>query len=229
VGVIGLDVGVFLGHLVVDPLPEVPGIGEDVGLAAEGELLLPVSPAAVLEGVPDAALDALAGVHRLLHGHFPRRALAQEPPAAGVEPLRVLPHDDEVDVLGALVLERRVDPGQQDHGPQVDVEVELEAHLQEDLRLEDPRPDARMADGAEQRGVHGAKLRQHGVRQKVTLGQVALPADVVTGQMEFDPLGIGNGLEGLEGLGDDFGSRAVAGQHADVVGFHALSPVCVVS
>src|SRR5690606_18687773 len=61
----GGDVGVLGGHLFEGALPEVAGEGEDVGLVDQGEVLA-LAPGGQREGVPDAALDAHAGVDRAL-------------------------------------------------------------------------------------------------------------------------------------------------------------------
>src|SRR5690606_8047215 len=54
--------GVLGGHLVENPLPQVAGVGEHVGLVHQGQVLA-AAPLGEVEGVADAALDAHAGVH----------------------------------------------------------------------------------------------------------------------------------------------------------------------
>ena len=85
-----------------------------------------------------------------MRGDFVRRALVHEALDAAVEVLGVLADDDEVDVGRAFVAQRRLDAGEQLHGPQVDVLVEAEAEVEEQLALEDAGGDVGMADGAEQ-------------------------------------------------------------------------------
>src|SRR6185503_11211956 len=136
--------------LVEDALPEVEREGEDVRLPAERERLPPVPLLRVLERVAQAALDALPSVDGLLHRDLVRGAALERAAGARVQPLGVLAHDDEVDVLGPLVLERRVDARIELDGPKVDVEVELEARAEEDALLEDARLHVGVADGAEQ-------------------------------------------------------------------------------
>jgi len=53
-----------------------------------------------LEGVPNAALHAVAGVDRALRGNFERRAAPERAAFARIGALRVLAHDDEVGVRG---------------------------------------------------------------------------------------------------------------------------------
>ena len=156
-GVVALDVGILgFADFVEGAFPQVEGVGEDVGLAAQGERLLAVALARVLERVAQAALDALACVDRLLDGDLVGRASLEEAAGAGVEALGVLADDDEVDLLGSLVAERRVDAGVELDRAQVDVEVELEAQAQQDALLEDAGLDVGVADGAEQDGVEAA-------------------------------------------------------------------------
>jgi hypothetical protein len=54
---------------------------------------------APLERVAHDPLDPVAGVDRLLDGDLVRRALPVEAAGAAVQPLGVLPHDDEVHIL----------------------------------------------------------------------------------------------------------------------------------
>ena len=81
-----------------------------------------------LEGVADAALDADAGVDRALGGDLVGRALAEEPALAGVGALGVLADHDEV-----------VRPVGSDERPLVDVQVEVEAHLEQQAALDHAR------------------------------------------------------------------------------------------
>ena len=80
-----------------------------------------------LERVAHAALDAHAGVRAALGGDLVRRALAQHAALADVRALGVLADDDEV-VAGAA-----------SERPLVDVQVELEAHLQQQAPLDHAR------------------------------------------------------------------------------------------
>ena len=93
-------------------------------LATSVSCFLLVALAGVVEGPADAALAALAGVDGGLRGDFVGRALLQEPAHAAVHVLGVLADDDEVDVVGPLAGQRRLDAGEQLHRPEVDVLVE---------------------------------------------------------------------------------------------------------
>ena len=111
-----------------------------------------------LERVADAALDAHAGVHRALRRDLVRRALAQEAALARVGALGVLADDEEVD---AVVVPARAGLER----PQVDVEVEREAHLQQQAALEHAGRHVGRADRAEQDRVEAAQLVEHRVGQ----------------------------------------------------------------
>ena len=131
-----------------------------------------------LERIADAALAALAGVDGRLGGDFVRRALVHEAAGAAVQVFGVLADDDEVDVLGPLSLQRRLDAGKQLDGPQVDVLVEAEAQVEQQLAFEDAGRDVGMADGAEQDGVELAKLVEAVGRQGLAGLEVAVAAPV---------------------------------------------------
>src|SRR5206468_2963529 len=134
---------------------------EDVGLGDEGDLLA-VELLGVLEGVADRALDAAAGGDLDLVGDLVAGALVEEAAVAAVEALSVLADDHHVDVVRAGILQGRGDAGEQLCGTEVDVLVELEAHLEEDFSLQDAVGDLRGAarvdaDGAEEDGVVGGE------------------------------------------------------------------------
>ena len=106
--VVGLHVGVFLGHVLKRPPPEVVAVGQHVRLGDEREhLALGVVPLArELERPADAPLAALAGVDGRLRGDFVGRVLLQQAADAGIHVFGVLADDDEVDVLRALADQR---------------------------------------------------------------------------------------------------------------------------
>ena len=203
--------------------PEVEGVGQHVGLAAEGQLLLLVPLAGELEGVAQAALDAAAGVDAFLHGHLVGRALEDEAAGAGVEPFVVLAHDDEVDVLGLLVLERAEALVVELDRAQVDVLLQLEAGAQQDALFQDAGLDVGMADGAQQDGRELAQFRHDAVRQHLAGAQVAVAAEVVVGVVELELELLRGGVEHLDRLADHFRARAVAADDCNVVTLHIKS------
>ena len=86
--------------------------------------------------------------------------LYSEAAGAGVEALGVLADDDEVDVLGLLVLQRAVNAGIELDRAQVDVLVQLEADAEQHALLEDAGLDVGVADGAQEDGVELPQLLQ---------------------------------------------------------------------
>jgi hypothetical protein len=197
-------VGERVRHLVERPLPEVAGEGEDVGLVHQSEVAAGTR-LGQLVGEAHAPLHAHAGVHRSLGGHLVRRPPAQDAALPGVEALGVLADDHGVDA-GAL------------HGPQVHIEIELEAETQQQAALDDPGRHARRAHGTEEDGVQPPQLAEHRVGEDVARAQVAVAAQVVVDGVEGHP----GGAHDLERLGDHLRPDAVTGEDPDPVG-HAIS------
>ena len=131
-----------------------------------------------LEREAHAPLDTHARVDRTLRRDLVRRALAQESALARVRALGVLAHDEEVDAVVVATgpgLER----------PQVHVEVEREAHLQQQPALEHAGRHLGRADRAEQDRVEAAQLVEHGVGQHLAGREVAPAAEVVVDGVEL--------------------------------------------
>ncbi len=118
-GVVGGHVRILGRHGLKGPKPQIRGEGEDVGLGHQGELLGPVALPGQFKGELQAAVHPFPGVDGLLDRHFIRGAEFQETPGAGVQAFGVLPHHHKVDVFGALVLQGRLHPGIEDHGPRL--------------------------------------------------------------------------------------------------------------
>ncbi len=159
--VVGLDVGVLLGHLLERPPPEVVAEGQHVGLGDQRELLaLGVVPlAGVLEGPADAAFAALAGVDGRLRGDLVGRALLagsrrrrSTGPRCSRGRRRSRCRSGPCPASGVST------PGKSFTGPEVDVLVEVEPQVEQQLAFEDAGRDVGMADGAEQDGVELAQL-----------------------------------------------------------------------
>ena len=200
------DVGVLGRHLGDGAVPQVAGEGQHVRLVHQREAV--AAPAGQLEGEAHAALGTHAGVHRALGRHLVRGPLAQEPALAGVGPLGVLPDHHEVGPLGD-------GSGHPVERPQVDVEVELEAQLEQEAPLERARRDGGVADrrpdGTEQDGVVAPELLERLVRQDGAVPQVAGGPEVELGGVEVHP---GRGHH-LERLGADLRPDAVAADDGD--------------
>ena len=121
-----------------------------------------------LERVADAPLDAESGVHRTLRGDLVRRADAQRATLADVRTLGVLADHDEV--------VRRVPAGRgSDERSLVDVQVEIEAHLEQQAALDDAGWNLGGADRAEQDAVEGPQLVERRVGEDLAVAEVALP------------------------------------------------------
>ncbi len=205
------DIGVIGAHRVERPLPQVAGEGEHVGLVHQREVLAGAG-LGQLVGVADAPLDPHARVDRALGGHLVRRALPQHAALAHVRALGVLADDDHVDALVGV-----------DEGPLVDVEVEVEAHLEQQAALDQAGRHLGRAHRADQQGVEPPPLVEHAVGQDRAVAQVAGAAQVVVDRVELDA----GGADDLEGLGRDLGPDAVAADDCDLVA-HCCSVVRLV-
>ena len=202
-----VDVGVLERHRVEGALPEVAREREHVGLVHEREVLARTRPGQ-LERVPDAPLDAHAGVHRALGGDLVGRALPQEPALARVHAFGVLADDDEVDVGVAGV-------GRGDERAVVHVEIELEAQPQQDPALHDPS--ALAGGGAHRAEEHRVELAdglEVFVGEDRAVALVALPTEVERRRLVADA----GRVEALDGLGDDLGADAVSPDDPDAIG-----------
>ena len=100
------------------------------------------------------------------------------------------------------------------NGPQVDVEVELEAHLEQQAPLDHARA-ARpgVPTAPTQQGVEAPPLLEHLVGEDRAVAQVAGAAEVVVDGVE----GHAGGAHDLERLGDDLGTDPVASDDPDLV------------
>ncbi len=95
-------------------------------------------------------MHALVGVQLFLNRDLVFGAGLEAPADADIEPFGVLAKHDEVDVVGAAVLERTEALVEQSHGPVVDVEVELEARAEQDVARVAVVGHARIAERADE-------------------------------------------------------------------------------
>ena len=168
-----------------------------------------------LEGEPDRPLGAHARVDRALRGDLVRRALAQHAALADVRTLGVLADDDEIVRLG--VAGRRPD-----ERSLVDVQVEIEPHLQQQAALDDTGRNIGRADGTEQDGVEAAQLVERRIRQDLAVTQVSGAAEVVVGGVEIDP----GSAHDLQRFGGHLWADAVAADHCNSI---SHGPRCYVA
>jgi hypothetical protein len=98
----------------------------------------------------------------------------------------------------------------------VDVQVELEAHLEQQAPLDDARRHLRRADGAKQDGVEGPQLVERGVGQDLAVVQVALAAELEVDGLHVDA----GGPQHLDRLRRHLRPDAVAADHGDAMCCH---------
>ncbi len=104
--------------------------------------------------------------------------------------------------------------------PLVDIEVEVEPHLEQQASLDDSRGDVGGADGAEVDGVELAPLAEDRVGQDHSVVEVALTTEVVVDGVELDT-GCGDDPQALT---DDLWADSVAADDCDLVLAHAAAP-----
>src|SRR5690606_1981699 len=114
---------------------------------------------------------------------FVRRALLEKTPCPAVHVFGVFAYDDEIDVIRPLVAERRFDAGEELHGPEVDVLIELKAKLQQQAFFKNARLNVGMSDRAEVNGVVLAQFVDGPVRQDFARLQVSVSAVVQMGEL----------------------------------------------
>ena len=153
--------------------------------------------AAGFEGVADAAFDAHPGVDRFLDRDLVRRALAQNAARAGIQPFRVFPDDQEIDVGGGFILQGRIHVRVEFHRPQVDVLIQFEPQAQQQSFFENARLHIRMPDRAQVDRVQFAEFRDHAVGQNLPGALVAFAAQVVIDPVDPEPEFLRGRLEDL--------------------------------
>ena len=156
-GIVAFDVGVVrFADGVEGALPQVEGIGQDVGLPAKRQRFALGALLAVLEGVAQASLDALVRIDGGLHGDLVLGALLQESAGTGVETFGVFADDHKVNVLGALVFQRALHAGIELDRTQVDVLIQGKSEGEEKAFLQNAGLYFGVSDGAEKNGVEPA-------------------------------------------------------------------------
>ena len=113
-----------------------------------------------------------------LAGDFVGGALLQKAAGSGVHALGIFPHDDEVDVVGSFVCQRRFDTRVQFHRPQVDVLVEFKPKPKENPLFQNSRAYVGMPDGAEIDRVELSQFVNRAVGQRFARPEVTVPAEI---------------------------------------------------
>src|SRR5690606_8657585 len=210
-----LDLRVLGRDLGEDAAPQVAGVWHGVRLVGERDLAA-AGGAGVLERGAHDALDALARVDVLLDGDLVRRPALEVAAHPRVHALGVLADDDDVHVLGRHVTERRECRVEEADGPQVHVQVEVEAQAEQDLARVAVVRDARIAERAEEdRVVVGPEI-VHLLRRDGGAGaQVTLGAEIPLHELERE-LGLGGEqAKQFDGQAGDLRADAVPGNHSD--------------
>ena len=217
-----LHVRIVLRDAVEHLVPQHAGILEGVPLAHGGE----AAPLATreLERVPDHTLGPLPREHRRLQGHLLRRAPVAELSDAGVLTLHALAHEDHVDVGRLHAGQRRGNPWQELHGPEVHVLVEPEPDREQQLAERDRVEHLRRADRAEQDRVVAAQRLQRVRRHHLARLEVMVrpPREVI--ELEGESLvPLRHEPQHLLRLGGDLGADSVAGDDGDAMRRHRPS------
>ena len=229
---------IFRAEFMERALPQIEGKREHVCFAAKRQLrgfarldvlrfeAFPRLAGAPLlrqfKGVFQTAVHAAARVHRLLNRDFMRCALEHKTARAGVKPLVVLAHDDKINVLRPLVLERTVNGAIKFHGAEVDVLLQLETEAQQNAFFQDARLDLRMADCAQKNHLEPAEFVHGAVGQHFARFQITVAAEIVVMPVEFETEFFGGRFGNLERLAGHFRSRPIAANYSNVISFHAL-------
>src|SRR5260370_245963 len=122
--------------------------------------------ACIFERVADDALDPFAGIDVLLNRNLVRRVFLEEPANAHVQPLGVLPENHQADVFFRAIAQRRQPVVEQFDGSCVDVQVELEAQAQQDIRRVLLRRHAWIPERAEENRVKFVAQHFDGARRE---------------------------------------------------------------
>ena len=198
---------------------------EHVGLVHEGQP--PAPPRGQVGRVPDAPLDAAAGVQRLLRRGLDHRAAVHGPAGARVQALGVLPDDHQVEVLKLVPRHGAADARAELGRPQVHVQVEFGAQPEQQAALQDARRHRRVADRAEQDRVCRPQFVQHAVGQHLA-GRVPVPrAERVRAPLDPEAAARGDGIDAAPRHRGDLGADPVAGHAGDGVTYlvcHGQAP-----
>ena len=216
--VVRFDVAVLFRHVLERTPPQVMAIGQDVRLGHQSQTLAfgIVALAREVEGPTNAAFATFASVDRRLDGDFVGRVLLQEPARSGIEILRILTDDDEIDVLRPFAGQWRFDAGIELHRTQVDVLVQLESHLQQQASLQDSRRHVGMADGSQIDRVESTQFVNGALRQDLSCCQIAFTAEVIILRFVLEALGLGNRVQHLDGFSGHFRPGSVTADNGDL-------------
>ena len=95
----------------------------------------------------------------------------------------------------------------------VDVQIKLEAHLEQQTALDDSGRNIRRADSTKKNRIKSSQLIQYVIRQDFAIAQETCSAEVEVGGVNVDS----GRSDHFEGLDSDFGSDAVSADHGNTV------------
>jgi hypothetical protein len=149
-----------------------------------------------------------------------RRAFEQKPARAGVEPLVVFAHHDEIHVLRSLVLHRAIQGAVELHRAQVDVLLQFKTQSQQNALLENAWLDLGVAHGSKINRLELPQFRHGAVGQHFAGFEKPVAAEIVRLPVEFESEFFGGGLSHFEGFARHFRAGAVAADDCNVVTIH---------
>ena len=132
--------------------------------------------------------------------------MSEETARARVGPLGVLAHDPEIDAVS-----------RQHEGSEIDVQVQFEAHLQQQPALDQPGWDLGGPHGTEIERVEATPFVEDLVGQHRAVTPVARATEVVLDGVEDDA----SRRDDLQTLSDDLGADAVSGKSRELKGLQA--------
>src|SRR5207237_7897437 len=209
-----LDTGVTPGDFRECAAPEPVAEDQDVRLVGHAYAPQPALLRIGERGLEDS-LHPFARIDLDLLRDFVGSALPQDATGPGVQALGVLAKDDELEVLAPLSLQRAEPVVDQDAGAQVDVQVQLEAHREEDALGVLVAWNARIADGAEVDGGVLAAQRIHEPRREGrAIAQVPIGAEIEPVELQRKP----EALQHAHADARDFRAASVAWADGDALG-----------
>ena len=214
---LGGDLRIFGTHFFKDSLPQASCVSHRVGFIAHqniapqrtvelGVLL------AVLECVPDDALDPFSRVDVFLGSDLVGSSLLKHASCVRVDPFGILSENDEIDIFRLNAFQRAECGIEQADRAHVSVKVHFEAHAEQNFLGMNIGLHTWVAEGSDQNGIevagqHGESIR----RNRRLVAQEAVGAPIEFGQID----GCSRGLDRVHSLRDNFFADAVAGYHGD--------------
>ena len=172
-------------------------------------------PPRVFEGRADDPLDAFPRIDVLLYGDLVGGTFLEDPTHADVEPLGILAEDDEVDLLGAVPLQRRQAIMKTADRAQVHEQVELETGAQQDVPGVAHVGYARVAQRTHEDRVEGLETLERFVGQRLARSQETLGTVGEGLQLHLDRVRRARRFEHLDRLAGYIHADAVARQDGE--------------